>query len=266
MPQLEDIIRFLENFAPPALAEDWDNTGLLLGDCGGRAGRVMTCLTLTPDVAVEAIRENAELIVSHHPILFRAVKQLTSQTREGRMLLDLIRANIAVYSPHTAFDGAAAGINAQLAARFELQNIRPLRQLDDSDPGIGAGRMGETAEPVEFDAFLQHVLRVMRLPGCEVVEPRRTIRRVGIACGSAADFLPDAIAAGCDVFITGEARFHAALEARSEDIGLILLGHYASERFAVETLAERLSTEFPELTAWASREEQDPLNYISKGE
>ena len=263
MPRLEDVIRFLEDFAPPTLAEEWDNIGLLLGDLAGGAERVMTCLTLTPDVAAEAIRENVELIVSHHPIFFRAVKQLTSQTREGRMLLDLIRANIAVYSPHTAFDGAAAGINAQLAARFELRNIRPLRPLDDSNPKIGAGRVGETVEPVEFDAFLKHVLRVMRLSGCEVVAPRRTIRRVGIACGSAAEFLPDAIAAGCDVFITGEARFHAALEARSEEIGVILLGHYASERFAVETLAERLIDEFSGLTAWASREESDPLNYLT---
>ena len=267
MPRVQDLIHYLMEFAPLDLAEDWDNVGLLLGDAAGQADRVMTCLTLTPDVAAEAIRDRVDVIVAHHPILFRAVKRVNTGTIEGRMLLDLIRANISVYSPHTAFDSALGGINAQLADRLGLRDVRPLRPIVGDVPSpqsTGSGRYGELSEPVDFHAFLQTVLRPMRLTGCEAVATDRRIGRVAIACGSAAEFLPDAGTAGCDVLITGEARFHAALEARARGIGLILLGHYASERFALETLATTLADEFPDATVWASRDERDPLKYIVK--
>ncbi|MCA9069469.1 MAG: Nif3-like dinuclear metal center hexameric protein, partial [Planctomycetaceae bacterium] len=97
-----DVIRFMESLAAPQLAEEWDNVGLLLGDEAAEVQSVMTCLTLTPDVADEAVRQKSGLIITHHPILFRAIKKLTTATDEGRMLLQLIQAGVAVYSPHTA--------------------------------------------------------------------------------------------------------------------------------------------------------------------
>ncbi len=118
---------FLDQFAPPSLAADWDNVGLLLGDRAAAVDRLMTCLTLTPDVVAEAVAEGVRLIVSHHPILFRTVQRLTTDTTEGRMVLDLVRAGVAVYSPHTAFDNTAGGINALLAERLALAEVQPLR-------------------------------------------------------------------------------------------------------------------------------------------
>src|SRR5262245_9834421 len=111
MPTVADFLRYLEAFAPRPLAASWDNVGLLLGDRSAAAERVMTCLTVTPDSAAEAIAEQAQLIVTHHPILFRPVQRLTADDPQGRMLLALIRAGSAVYSPHTAFDNTAGGIN-----------------------------------------------------------------------------------------------------------------------------------------------------------
>ena len=133
MPALrvQNVIRVLEELAPPALAQDWDNVGLLLGDSDAKVARVMTCLSVTPEVAAEAIAERVNLIVSHHPILFQAVRRLTTADSQGRMLLDLIAAGVAVYSPHTAYDDAAGGINEQLAAVLGLTNVAPLR-ADDS--------------------------------------------------------------------------------------------------------------------------------------
>ena len=113
---LAEILTFLSDFAPPELAEDWDNTGLLIGQRDDAVSSIMTCLTLTPDVAEEAVSNGASLIIAHHPILFRAVKKLTDETSEGRMLLSLIRAGVAVYSPHTSYDSAYEGVNRQLAA------------------------------------------------------------------------------------------------------------------------------------------------------
>ena len=263
MPLIDDVTRFLERVAPTSLAESWDNVGLLLGDRRRSAERVMTCLTLTPDVAAEAIRERAGLVVTHHPILFRAVKRLTTDSIEGAMLLELARADVAVYSPHTAFDSAADGINERLCGKFGLQQTRPLRPANETSTlTVGGGRLGELSQHIEFKAFVSLVQTIFGLQALEVVSTARPIGRVAIACGSAAEYLPDAHRAGCDVLVTGEARFHAALEARSLGMGLVLLGHYTSERFAVEELAEVLSREFSDATIWPSRDERDPLERI----
>jgi dinuclear metal center YbgI/SA1388 family protein len=121
------VIDFLEQIAPPNLAADWDNVGLLLGDQAAPVQRVMTCLTVTPETAAEAVESAAQLIITHHPVLFRAVKRLTSGTPEGRMLLALIQAGASVYSPHTALDNACGGINELLARKLDLSSATPLR-------------------------------------------------------------------------------------------------------------------------------------------
>src|SRR5438105_1880549 len=120
---VHDLASHLRRLAPLDLAADWDNVGLLLGDADAEVSRVLTCLTVTPQVAAEAVEAGADLIVTHHPILFRAAKRLTTATTEGRMLLALARAGVAVYSAHTAFDNAAGGINDRIAARLHLNDV-----------------------------------------------------------------------------------------------------------------------------------------------
>src|SRR4051812_41482841 len=128
MQSVAAILALLEQFAPPELAGDWDNVGLLLGDRAAEVQRVMTCLTVTPETAAEAVEAGAGLIVAHHPILFRPIKRLTTATPEGRMLLALVRAGVAVYSPHTAFDNTRGGINDALARKLGLLDVAPLRR------------------------------------------------------------------------------------------------------------------------------------------
>jgi dinuclear metal center YbgI/SA1388 family protein len=130
MPTVADLVKSLEQFAPSVLAADWDNVGLLLGDRAAEVRRVLTCLTVTPEVASEAIDADAQLIVTHHPVLFRAVKRLTTATPEGRMLLTLIRAGVSVYSPHTALDNTQGGINEAIARRLGLTEVTALRRRD----------------------------------------------------------------------------------------------------------------------------------------
>lgn len=130
--QLATIIDVLQELAPPALAEDWDNTGLLLGDPVRNVDRALTCLTLTGDVAAEAVAAGVQLVVTHHPLLFKPVQTLTAATPEGRTVLTLLQHGIAVYSPHTSWDNAPLGINQQLAELFELDDIRPLRPRESS--------------------------------------------------------------------------------------------------------------------------------------
>src|SRR5438105_2090147 len=123
MASVGDIVEYLDQFAPPFLAADWDNVGLLLGDRSASVQRIMTCLTVTPEVAQEAVESETHLVITHHPILFRPIQRLTTDTPEGRMLLSLIQASVAVFSPHTAFDNTAGGINDALAKRLGLIDV-----------------------------------------------------------------------------------------------------------------------------------------------
>lgn len=265
MTRLQDVVSFLREFAPPELAESWDNVGLLIGDAASEVRSILTCLTLTPNVADEAIASGVQLIVSHHPVLFRPVQRLTAETSEGRMLLSLIRAGVSVYSPHTRYDSAADGINAQLARLFDLRDVLPLRPSDRlvnlSSP-VGAGRWGSLPRATslrDLIELLKSALRVSTVPFVGDLE--RPVSKLGIACGAAAEFLRDAAKLGCEALLTGEARFHACLEAEAANIALILPGHFATERPAMEQLATVLQNQFAELVVRPSQSEYDPVKF-----
>ena len=186
MPELKNVCEFLDQFAPPPLAEDWDNVGLLVGDPRHDVRRIMTCLTITPASANEAVGENADLIVTHHPLPFRPLKRLTTDSTPGRLLLQLIRAGIAVYSPHTAFDSAASGINQQLAEGLGLIGIAPLVAKSDEPPTLGSGRFGILPQATTLAELAMRLKTFLHLDGLHVVgdggptaEPRRGRLRCG---------------------------------------------------------------------------------------
>lgn len=270
MTTIDDIARFLEDFAPLRLAEDWDNVGLLVGDRQRPAQRVMTCLTITPNSAREAIAERADLIVAHHPLPFAAQRRLTTDTHDGRLLWDLIGAGVSIYSPHTAFDSAREGINQRLAEGLELLEIAPLvpsaqtmaecAGSGNKGPIVGAGRYGRLAEPITLAELADRVKAFLSIEQLQRVGAAdHAIHRVAIACGSGGELLAAARQTGCECLLTGEARFHTCLEAEAAGVALLLAGHYATERFGVERLAEVLASHFAEIAVWASRRERDPL-------
>jgi dinuclear metal center YbgI/SA1388 family protein len=259
MHTVNSIAQFLEQYAPPRLAEQWDNVGLLVGDRGREVRRAMTCLTVTPASAAEAVRERADLIVTHHPLPFHPLKQLTADTIVGKLLLDLISARIAIYSPHTGFDSAEEGINQRLAAGLGLRGIVP---LIPSGEGQGSGRCGWLSEPLMLSQLADRVKRFLSIEHLQTVgEPEKTVCTIAVACGAAGEFLDTAARAACDCMVVGEVRFHTCLEAEANGIALVLPGHFASERFAVERLAEVLAGKFGDLRVWASRDERDPLRW-----
>ncbi len=263
MIPLQVVCDYLDQFAPPQLAEDWDNVGFLVGDPQRSIRRIMTCLTVTPASADEAVAERADLIVTHHPLPFRPLKRLTTDSTPGRLLLRLIRADVAIFSPHTAFDSAATGINQQLAEGLGLIDIAPLIAKTDQTPILGSGRFGSLPQPATLAELIGRLKAFLQLSGLHVVgDPMQPCCRVAVACGAAGEFLEPARQAGCDTLVTGETNFHTCLEAEAQGIALLLPGHFASERFAVETLAATLAAQFPALTVWPSRHENDPLRWM----
>lgn len=272
---LENLCGSLADLAPLRLAESWDNVGLLVGDRRTPIRRVMTCLTISPNVVDEAVQSKADVIVAHHPLPFKALQKITADTITGEMLLKLIGSQVAIYSAHTAFDSAVSGINQMWAETLKLQQIVPLVDLPDQDASdeydasanskslLGAGRVGKLSQPVPLRELVNSAADAV-----SATVPRRVgaadqiVTKVALACGSGGTFLSAARRKGCDAMITGEATFHTCLEAESSGIGLGLLGHYWSERFAMERLAEQLAELFPDLSVWASRSEHDPIEAV----
>ena len=262
MLPLKKICEFLDGYAPTRLAEDWDNVGLLVGDVDANVSKVMTCLTITPETAQEAIDNGGDLIVTHHPLPFRSIKKVTTEQTSTRMLWELIRAGVAIYSPHTGFDSAAGGINQMVCQKMGLNEIEPLEKIPDEDPTIGSGRFGKLPGKLSLNGFLASVKEEFGLEQLQFVgDLTQEISSVASACGSGGSFLDKVIAAQCDAFITGEANFHSCLEAKARGVALVLVGHYASERFAIEELATILKSNFADLDVWAASQESDPVNW-----
>lgn len=263
MPSLDTISAALRAIAPLELAADWDSVGLLVGQSSNRpVERVVTCLTLSPDVAREAVERKAGLVVTHHPLPFRPIGRLTDESMTGQVLLTLMSAGIAVYSPHTAWDSAAGGINDQLAQLCGLQGVRPIKPHPELHLA-GVGRMGHAAGGMSVGTLIQRLVTGLEIDACQLVgEASVEAGLVGIVCGSGGDLLNDVRAAGCTTMVTGELRLHAAVEAKATGIAVVVVGHHASERFAMDTLAKRLAEAVPGIDVRPSSVETDPLSWI----
>lgn len=261
MVRLSDVVAFLGEVAPLDYAAKDDNVGLLVGDPTREVRRVMTALTLSPDVAQEAVTAAADLVVVHHPFPYRPLLRVTTIDPVGRILWQLAAAQVAVYSAHTAWDSARGGINELWGEVLGLEDLCPLR--DPRPDGAGTGRWGRLGQPERLSQVVDRVKRFLRLERVAVVgNPERFVRTVGIACGSGAELLPAAIEAGCEVLLSGEMSYHRCLQAKAAGLDLILVGHFASERFGMERLAELVAARFPNLEVWASRVESDPLTWL----
>jgi dinuclear metal center YbgI/SA1388 family protein len=256
-----DLSRILDERFPAELAEDWDNTGLLVGDRAAPARHAMTCLTITPESAAEAIDRSADLIVTHHPLPFRPLNRITTDSLAGKLLWRLIRAGIAVYSPHTRFDSAAGGINEMLCARLGLRDVGPIVSQSAASPtALGSGRLGTLPHALRWPDWVEWVKNGLGLASVRGVHSGvQSLARVAVACGSGGSLLAAAIERGCDAFVTGEMSFHACLEAEAEGVAVVLLGHFASERQGVVHLAELVRGLAPGLAVWCSERESDPI-------
>ncbi|EMI41426.1 Nif3-like dinuclear metal center hexameric protein [Rhodopirellula sp. SWK7] len=286
--QVHHLCQAMSEIAPLRLAEDWDNVGLLLGHRSAPAARVMTCLTVTSAVVSEAEDENVDLIIAHHPLPFKPMGKINTDSAAGELVWRLCRAGTALYSAHTAYDSAVGGINDQWCEALGLSGGKPLIPQTTSHPieartvkeggtgeetaAIGAGRFGDLPEARPASEILAAAAEFSGATRPRMVgDPHRPIRRIGVACGSGGSFVGAARRVGCDLLLTGEATFHTCLEAENTSLSLALVGHYASERFAMESLARRLQT-LPDslkpkarmaneagLEVWASRREHDVI-------
>lgn len=262
MANVSEMVRYLKSIAPLEIAAEWDNVGLLLGDPQLEVKRVMTCLTLTPSVVDEAIAKGVNFIVTHHPILFRGMKSITTSNPEGLSIWKLIQNGVSVYSAHTSFDNTRNGINDLIAARLGLKEIGPLRKATDINP-FGEGRIGSLAARVPLRQFAELVRKVTKADTIQISgNPDKEVGTIAIACGAGGEFLRDASKMRAHVFLSGEVRFHECLSAIAGGMAVCMTGHYASERLGIEALAERIREQLTGVDALCSENDLDPIRTL----
>lgn len=221
------ILELLEKIAPLELAEEWDNVGLLVGRRDAEVSCVLCALDMTQRVLDEAVAVGAQMIVTHHPILFRARRNLCEDDPEGRLLCNIVRSGIALAAMHTNFDSACPGVNDVLAETLGLDNVEVL------DQGMRAGATEETTLS-EFAKFVGDRLGgPVRVYG----DGDAKVRRVAVLGGAGEDFASIALAYGADVYVTGEMGYHKGLSAVDEGLCVLEAGHAATENPAISMLA-----------------------------
>ena len=224
------VLELVNDIAPFELAEPWDNVGLLAGNPESRVARVLCALDLRMDVLNEAVRRDCQLIVTHHPILFRGRKNLCETDAEGRLLCALARSGVAMIAAHTNFDNASPGVNDALAAALGLENVVPLEN------GMRLGALKQT----DFGTFCKNAEAALRGPVRCYGDAARVIGRVAVLGGAGEDYATAALAAGADAYVTGEMAYHKALDAVDNGLCVVEAGHAATEHPAISLLCRGL--------------------------
>ena len=256
--KLREVIAALEHLAPLRLQDEWDNSGLQVGFPESEIDQVLVCLDVTEAIVDEAMAAKCNLIVSHHPLIFKALRQVSDATYQQRCVVKALAAGISIYSAHTSLDNAPGGVNHRIAALLGLEKLRWLSPRDGED--AGSGLVGELPASEPDAAFLA---RVQRTFGVECLQHSaldgRQVRRVALCGGAGAFLLHDAVCAGADCFISGEFHYHDYFE--NQGVLLAELVHSQSEQFTQDLLLEYLHKTCPGLTVRKTAINTNPICY-----
>ncbi len=261
MPTVADILTYIETLAPRSMKEDWDNVGLNCGHLNRPVTTVLVALDPFSHVCREARDLGAELLVTHHALLFRP-GFVTDGDIQGQNALFLMENGIAHINAHTNLDCAPGGVNDCLAQRLELEDVRVLNPLGTDSQGRPWGLLRGGSVPEQtLEQFLSTVQQRLGCPGLRYVDAGRPVRRVAVGGGACAPEMMEA-AAGCDTFVTADVKYNQFWDARDLGLNLIDAGHFYTENPVVDSLARQLRARFPELRVYTSQTHRDCMAFF----
>lgn len=244
MVTTDKIVEFLEKFAPAQFAEDYDNVGLLIGDKNKKINKVLITLDADEAVVRDAVELGCDLIISHHPLIFKPLKRVVSDDSISRTIIELIKNDISLISVHTNFDGVKSGL-----CDLFLDKIADTKErcAIEGDTDNGSGRMAEMKEAKTLSEILSTIKEKFSLESLNYVgNADKEIRKIAVCNGGGADFLYQVKDAGCDAFVSGDFKYHHARFAYENDIALVCVPHYNAEIMFCEYVKELLEKEFKE--------------------
>lgn len=254
MTTVGQILEYINTLAPLSLKMDWDNVGLLCGSKEQPVTGILVALDPFEHVCREAASLGAELLVTHHPLIFAAPRAITDETSVGRSIMELCRNGISAINAHTNLDCTEGGVNDVLAATIGLQNIRVI----GSENLLRAGEVLSQSLP----QFLSHLKATLGCQGLRYVEGRNPIHHVAVGGGACANAMLDVVAAGCDTFVTSDVRYNQFWDAHDLGLNLIDAGHLPTENPIVAVLADKLRQAFPEIRVEVSKTHCDCMKFF----
>ncbi len=261
MIKVKDIAEVIEAFAPKGLQESYDNTGLQVGNPDMPVSAALLCLDITEEILQEAIERHCNMVITHHPLIFKGLKGLTGSTAAERIAIKAICSNVAIYSAHTNLDSAWNGVSHEMAHMLNLKDIRVLEPKSDN-PDTGLGVIGEVS-PTPTLEFLRKVKEVFGVRALRYSQqwPGIVVKRVAICGGSGASLIRDAVRQGADAMITGDVKYHDYTE-EGRKLLIADIGHYEGELCATRIFSRIIREKYPEFIIYFSEKESNPIGIL----
>ena len=239
--KVKDVVEVIEGFAPVSLQEGWDNSGLCIGSADAPVSSILLGLDCTPELVDEAVACGADMIITHHPLIFSGLKKISPDNPVGEAVIKAIRAGISIYAAHTNADKVIAGVSGAMAARLGLVNVTI---LDEDGDGTGLGVVGDLPQPISADEAIRLVKDRFSLKAMRTSRPLEgEISRVAMCGGSGGSLIGAAIRSGAQLYLSGDISYHNFF---TKDGFMIMdIGHYESEIEIVEILFSLIKKNFP---------------------
>ncbi len=239
--KVKDIINVIEDFAPLNIQEEWDNSGLCVGSPEDEVKSILIALDCTPALVDEAIACGADMIITHHPLIFTGLKKISPEDFVGLALIKAISAGIAIYSAHTSADKVIKGVSGSMASKLGLKKVEI---LDDEGEGYGLGVIGELPKELTAKEFITLVKEKFSLETLKSSRPiEGMIKKVAMCGGAGSSLIPKALASGAQAYISADMSYHHFFT--SDNFMILDIGHYESEIEIVEVLFSLLKKKFP---------------------
>ncbi len=260
--KIKEVIAALEQFAPLPLQEDYDNAGLQLGLTEAEVSGALLCLDVTEETVAEAVEKGCNLVVSHHPLLFRGLKQIVDADSVQRTVKMAIKNDVTIVSMHTNLDNAVGGVNWKIAEKLGLeagrQGVQGVQEVQGEKCGLYVGTFAKPLSANDFISLLKTRMEAQCVMTNELL--KREIRKVAICGGAGSFMLDDAIAQGADAFVTGEMHYHEYF-GHDQEIQIAVIGHYESEHFTNELFKEIIERECKGVRCVMADSQKNPVRY-----
>ena len=260
MIKVNNIINEMELLAPTYLKEDFDNVGLMVGDKKRGISKILLALDCTNEVIEEAKKENVELIITHHPLIFKRPSSITTDTLQGKKIIELIKNDISLYSSHTNLDSVENGLNDTIVSILGFDNSKILEK-NKRDDKAGLGRIVSLKESIQLEDLISKIKKSLNINNLRVVKGKDKVNKIAIINGSGQDFIGKAVALGADCIITGDTTYHFASDYKEMEISILDVGHFASEQITFFNVMENLKEKFKDVEFITSTVEEDPFSF-----
>lgn len=263
MKKIKDIIGIMEEFAPKTLKEDFDNVGLMVGDRNKEVKKILLALDCTLDVIQEAKEKNVELIITHHPLIFRKPSSITTDTLIGKKIIELIKNDISLYSSHTNLDSAENGLNETIVnllgySTNELIEVNKMARNDNE----GLGRIVRLEDFIKLEDLIEDIKEKLNVKSLKLVKGCEKVKNIAIINGSGSDFFEKAYKKGADCIITGDTTYHYASDYKELGVSIIDTGHFSSEWIVFLQVINKLTDKLQDIEILISTKSEDPYTFV----